>query len=132
MKCPFCWKKAKFCENKEVYWRNYWKSYMCYLCKDCDAYVWTHNNTKKAYWTMANKETRNARHLCHKILDPLWQCKTDWNHNNWSRWKERKRLYKMIADKMWIPFEEMHFWMFNIDKCRIAYKIILEYKKIEQ
>lgn len=127
--CPFCNKEAKFCENKEIYGRNYGKSYMCYFCKDCDAYVWTHNNTEKPYWTLANKETRNARHLCHELLDPLWKNVWEWDYKSGTRWEERKRLYKMIAEKMNIPIEEMHFGMFDIEKCREAYRIILSYKK---
>lgn len=71
--CPFCNKEAKWCENKEVYGRNYGKSYMCYWCKDCDAYVGCHNNTREALGTMANKELRGWRHQAHLAFDPLWQ-----------------------------------------------------------
>ena len=46
MICPYCNKEAKWCENKVIYGKNYGKSYMCYYCKDCDAYVGCHNNTK--------------------------------------------------------------------------------------
>jgi len=122
--CPYCNKEAKWVENKEIYWKNYWKSYMCYLCRDCDAYVWCHNNTRKPFWTLANRETRRARHLCHELLDPLWKKKADGDHNKWSRWKERKRLYWIIAEKMWINYKDMHFWMFDIEECRKAYLII--------
>ena len=129
MNCPYCNKEAYFWENKIIYWKNYWKSYMCYYCKDCDASVGTHNNTDKPFGFMANKLTRNARHSCHELLDPLWKIKPDWNYNKWSKWKERKKLYMLIANHMWIDFDKMHFWMFNVEECRIAYKFILEYKK---
>lgn len=122
--CPFCKKESIFCENKEIYWRNYWESYMCYLCKDCDAYVWTHNNTRKPFWTMANKETRKARNMCHKLLDPLWKEKWEWDYKSWSKWEERKRLYRILAKEMKIKYDDMHFWMFNIEQCREAYLII--------
>lgn len=73
VKCPYCKKEAIFCENKEIYGRNYGKSYMCYLCKECDAYVGTHNNTRKPLGTMANSELREWRKKAHEVFDPLWK-----------------------------------------------------------
>jgi len=73
MICPYCGKKAKWCENKEVYGRNYGKSFMCYYCKDCDAYVGCHNNTERPLGTMANKELREWRIKAHKAIDGLWK-----------------------------------------------------------
>lgn len=138
--CNICWWEVKMYNPTEIYWVWYkhysdakdkpWKEvWYIYKCLKCKATVWCHKDTNKPFWTLADKETKRARHLCHELLDPLWKCKEDWNHNKWSRWKERTRLYQIIADKMWIPFDDMHFWMFNIEQCRVAYKIILEYKK---
>jgi len=73
MKCPYCKKEAKWCENKEKYGKNYGKSYMCYYCQNCDAYVGCHNNTKKPLGTMANKELREWRMKAHAVIDPLWR-----------------------------------------------------------
>ena len=86
MICPYCNKEAKFCENKEIYGKNYGKSYMCYLCKPCDAYVGTHNNTSRALGTMANRELRQWRIKAHAAIDPLWKSKV----------YRRKDIYKSL------------------------------------
>jgi hypothetical protein len=73
MKCTYCGKKAVWCENKEIYGKNYGKSYMVYYCKPCDAYVGCHNNTKEPLGTMANRETREARMRVHHLIDRFWK-----------------------------------------------------------
>ena len=73
MTCPYCGKKAQWCENKIIYGRNYGKSYMCYYCADCDAYVGCHQNTQIPLGTMANKELRGLRIKAHNLIDPLWK-----------------------------------------------------------
>ena len=73
MICPFCHKPAEWVENKEVYGRNYGKSYMMWLCRKCDAYVGCHNNTHKPLGIMANAELRGWRITTHHIIDPLWK-----------------------------------------------------------
>ena len=71
--CPYCGKEAKWCENKEIYGKNYGLSYMCYFCKDCNSYVGCHNNTREPLGTMANKELRRWRMTAHAVIDPLWK-----------------------------------------------------------
>ena len=73
MICPYFGKQALWCENKVVYGRNYGRSYMCYYCKDCDAYVGCHNNTTRPLGTMANKELRSWRMKVHAAIDPIWK-----------------------------------------------------------
>lgn len=73
MKCNYCGKEAEWVENKEVYGRNYGKSYMIWLCRDCDAYVGCHNNTKRTKGLLANKELREVRKKAHALLDPHWR-----------------------------------------------------------
>lgn len=73
MKCPFCGNDAVWCENKAIYGRNFGKSFMCWLCKPCDAYVGCHQNTKQPLGIMANKETRAWRIKVHAVIDPLWK-----------------------------------------------------------
>ena len=75
MKCPYCGKDAKWCENKEIYGRNYGKSYMCYFCKPCDAYVGCHNNTERPLGIIANAELRALRKKVHLHMDPYWKSK---------------------------------------------------------
>lgn len=73
MNCPYCHKEAEWVSNEAVYGRRYGKSYMIYLCRDCDAYVGCHNNTRKPLGTMANKTLRGERKKTHGIVDPLWK-----------------------------------------------------------
>jgi hypothetical protein len=87
MKCPYCKQEAKWVENKEIYGRNYGKSYMMYYCKPCDAYIGCDKLTGKAFGTMANKELRGWRRKVHAYIDPLWK----------DGLIERNDLYKRIA-----------------------------------
>lgn len=73
MNCPYCQKEAPWVSNELRYGKRYGKSYMCYWCKDCDAYVGCHNNTRKALGTLANKELREWRMKAHEVLDELWK-----------------------------------------------------------
>ena len=105
MKCPYCQNKAKWCDNKEVYGKRYGKSYMCYWCEDCRAYVGCHNNTRKPLGIMANKETRKWRMKVHSILDPLWQ----------SGKMTRKEVYKKLEK---IFNERIHIGESDIQRCK--------------
>ena len=138
-KCNLCWGKVKIFNPSDIYWIWYkhhndpkekpWKCVsFIYKCLNCSATVWCHGDTNRPFWTLANKETKNARHMVHNLLDPLWKCKSTWNHNRWSRGKERKRLYRLLSDHMGIPPEDTHMWMFNIKQCRVAYLFFLKYK----
>jgi hypothetical protein len=71
--CPYCGKLAAWIPNEQVYGKRYGKSYMCYYCAPCDAYVGCHNNTRKPLGVMANKELRGWRMQAHKAVDPLWK-----------------------------------------------------------
>lgn len=73
MNCPYCGNEAKYGPNEEFYGTRYGRSYMCYYCKSCDAYVGTHNNTTKPLGTMANGELRKARMAAHANLDRYWK-----------------------------------------------------------
>lgn len=138
--CNLCWWEVRLFNPSKIYWPNYkhhtdpkekpWKAvWFIYKCLKCHATVWCHNDTTKPYWTLADKKTKKARNYCHNLLDPLWKIEQTWDYKTWLRWKRRKKLYKMLANKMNLPEEKTHFWMFDIAQCRIAYKIILEYKK---
>lgn len=73
MNCPYCGNKAQWTSNEVIYGKKYGKSFMCYYCAPCDAYVGCHENTKRALGTMANAELREWRKRAHKAIDPLWQ-----------------------------------------------------------
>ncbi|MGH6769514.1 MAG: zinc-finger-containing protein [Xanthobacteraceae bacterium] len=72
MNCSYCGRETEWVPNKEVYGRNYGKSYMIWLCRPCDAYVGCHNNTRQPKGSFANKELRRARRRAHAVIDPLW------------------------------------------------------------
>lgn len=117
MKCPYCNKEARWCENKAIYGRNYGKSYMCYYCKDCDAYVGCHQNTKTPLGTMANAELRKWRKKVHAVIDPLWQ----------SRTMTRKEVYTMLFRRFG---EEVHVGQSDIVRCREIINFIENEKNI--
>lgn len=106
MICPYCGKEALWCENKEKYGRNYGKSYMCYFCKACDAYVGCHNNTQKPLGTMANAELRMWRIKAHSTFDALWKCGK----------MSRKEAYQWLSDKF--NKKAIHIGESNIETCR--------------
>jgi hypothetical protein len=105
MKCPYCNNEAVWCENKELYGKNYGKSYMIYLCKPCNAYVGCHNNSKKALGTIANKELREWRKKAHLHIDPLWKS------GKWTR----KGVYKYLSK---VFNREIHIGESDIETCR--------------
>lgn len=112
MICPYCKKEALWCENKEIYGKNYGKSYMCWLCKECDAYVGCHNNTKKPLGTMANKTTRALR----------IKAKNYWIENFAPDYKtigsnKKGKYYYKLSQLLNIPYEETHFAMFSQSVC---------------
>ena len=74
MKCQHCGQEAEWVENKEVYGRNYGSSYMIWLCRNCDAFVGCHNNTRQPKGRfLAKADLREARKRAHAVIDPLWQ-----------------------------------------------------------
>jgi len=105
MNCPYCKKEAEWVENKEIYGKNYGKSYMCYLCRDCNAYVGCHNNTICPLGTIANLELRELRKKAHQVFDILW--KTDKFL--------RKEAYKLLSNEFG---EEIHIGKSDIERCK--------------
>ena len=93
MKCPYCGNDAEWVENKEIYGKNYGKSYTMWLCRPCDARVGCHHNTRTPLGTMANKELREARMAAHAAIDPLWKSKK----------YKRHTVYKRLADAFGEP-----------------------------
>lgn len=73
MFCPYDGTPAEWVNNSRIYGKSYGKSYMCWLCPTCGAYVGCHNNTRKPLGTMANRELRNWRMHAHSHIDPIWK-----------------------------------------------------------
>lgn len=120
MTCPYCQKETKWCENKEIYGRNYGKSYMCYFCRPCWAYVGCHQNTKKPLGTIANAETREWRKKVHAVLDPIWQ-----NHQH--KRSKRERIYERLSRRIYGKNgKSFHVGESDIGTCKKALEILSE------
>lgn len=105
MNCPYCQKEAVWTENKAIYGRNYGMSYMCYLCKPCNAYVGCHENSRRPLGTMANAELREWRKKTHAILDPIWKNKK----------MSRGQVYTMLQDHFG---KEIHVGASDVEQCK--------------
>lgn len=108
--CPYCAKEAHWVENKEIYGKNYGKSYMMWLCKSCDAYVGCHNNTRQPLGTLANKELRELRKQAHAVFDPFWK---EWG-------MKRQDAYKMLSAKFG---KQMHIGESTKEECMAIIKV---------
>ena len=104
MICPYCKKEAEWVPNENVYGKRYGKSYMCYYCKPCDAYVGCHNNTKQPLGTMANKELRDWRIKAHAVIDPIWK----------SGKQSRREVYSKLSEHFG---KEIHIGEANVLSC---------------
>lgn len=118
MICPFCNNQAKWVENKEVYGKNYGKSFMMWLCKPCDAYVGCHNNTKQPLGTLANKETRKWRMKVHELLDPIWK----------NGKQSRGSVYRYITKELGLT-KQYHTGEASIEDCKKVIKLLTNKKK---
>lgn len=110
MKCPYCKQEAEWVENKEIYGKNYGKSYMSYFCRACDAYVGCHQNGHAPLGTMANRNLRDLRKQCHLLFDRWWKSgkitrkgayqlleqKTGVKHIAWTNEKECHKIINLI------------------------------------
>ncbi len=106
MNCPYCHKEAIWTENKAIYGKNYGRSYMCYYCKPCNAYVGCHNNTRSPLGTMANAELREFRKKAHLEFDPIWRNRSQ---------KNRGKLYAEISKSFG---REIHIGESDMDTCK--------------
>ena len=113
MICPYCDKEAKWCENKEIYGKNYGKSYMVYYCKPCNAYVGCHNNTERPLGNMANRELRELRKKVHLHIDHYWKSK---EHG-------RGYVYCKLTEKLGFQY---HTGESTVEICKQVLKIDME------
>jgi hypothetical protein len=111
--CNICGGVVEYISNAKIYGKKYGSGY-CYHCTKCGAYVGTHKTRpKEAFGILANKEMRKMKMKCHHIFDALWKTP-----------KERKRLYKRLADRMNIRVKDCHFGYFDMEQLKRAYAII--------
>jgi hypothetical protein len=97
-----------------------------YLCRPCDAYCGTHPDGRPM-GIPADKHLRRARNYVHELFDPLWQKAAeayDGNTNSMIRNVARSRAYRWLAEQMGIDTADCHVTMFDLDRCRMAYRIL--------
>lgn len=118
--CPFCDQPAEWVSHAEIYGKVFNKdAHMIWLCRPCDAYVGTHQNSKRPLGQMANAHMRRARKLTKELF--INKCLM----GNWKCNKTLKSAaYAMLADRMGITVDECHFGDFTVEQCRDAYRIL--------
>lgn len=110
MECPYCKSEASIKDSAIVYKKSYGNILICNNYPECDAFVGVDKRDGKTpLGTMANKELRELRKVCHNdYFDPLWK----------SGKVTRKEAYKHLQLLMNLPREEAHIAMFNIEQCK--------------
>lgn len=113
VKCDYCGNDAELVTGNVIYphrrdhlvLRKFW------LCRPCDAYVGTHENSNAVpLGRLANAELRALKQQVHKAFDPLWL----------RREMSRTEAYRWLAQALDIPEGECHVGMFDTARCRAA------------
>lgn len=71
----------------------------------------------------ADYETRQARHRCHELFDPIWQDEQgpfSRGHRPNKRGVRRHRAYRWLADQMGLDINDTHFGLFTLEQCERA------------
>jgi len=92
---------------------------LCYACLPCNARVWCHNRDGSPLGTLANRECRLLRKICHKLFDELWE----------SGRMTRDGAYVWLAKQLGLTRRQCHFALFEETMCRRAIEI-LEHEKL--
>jgi|AntDeeMinimDraft_6_1070357.scaffolds.fasta_scaffold00531_18 hypothetical protein len=109
--CPYCNKKSQKVSGDHVYPHRADLHYkVFYVCDDCDARVGCHPGTDKPLGRLADADLRKAKQLAHGAFDPLWR--------DLKLFKNRKRAYSWLANKLGIESGKCHIGMFNEELCR--------------
>jgi hypothetical protein len=122
MICPYCGSQMLLKDSSVIYGKSFGDVFVCAKYPTCDTYVGTHKPWHLRgipLGTPANAELRNARKLLHEKFDPLWKhC-----------YLTRGAAYQLLAKYMQIPEAECHIAMFDLARCRDAWKHTLELHK---
>ena len=113
MACPYCGKPAEWVDNAERYGRRYGKSWMCWWCRGCDAYVGCHRNTRVPLGTMADANTRMWRTRAHAAIDPLWK----------GGHMSRSKMYDWLSERLG---RDVHVGSSSAAECREIIGIAVE------
>lgn len=114
LKCPYCGEKAELVNSKEVYGKDFGKMWICGNYPKCDSYVGCHKGTIAPLGTIANKELREKRKVCHFAFDALWK-----KYN-----LRRTDAYRWLSRKLELNIHDTHIGMFDINMCNRMIEII--------
>ena len=112
--CSYCGQITCLVKGSDIY-KKYNKLYSekyFYYCKQCDAYVGCHPNTKNPLGTVANKTLRKLRNSCHNSFDKIWK----------NKYLSRSKAYKWLASELNISLKQCHIGMFDEQMCLEAIK----------
>lgn len=138
--CPACELATRLTDGTEVYpLRPELAHKQIWMCDGCGAYVGCHPGTTAALGTPAGKDLRMARMRLHaQRLDPIWQ--NAWRHPAYAGGERptgrdgrrrkmiqkaaRVRVYAFLADRLGISSQDCHTGMFDLERCRQAWRVL--------
>lgn len=108
--CPYCQEFSTQVTGEAIYpHRRDLHHKAFYQCAPCDAYVGTHDGTRKPLGRLADAELRQAKVRAHAAFDPLWRNNPD---------VSRRDAYHRLALCMGLAPEDCHIGMFTIEQCQ--------------
>ena len=118
-RCMSCNAIARLTNGAEIYPRhrklaakNFWRC----DTSGCDSHCGCHPGTKRSLGNPAGPELRRARSFVHARLDPLWKD---------ARIRDARSIaYQWLAERLNISPVECHIATFDIDRCRMAYRVL--------
>lgn len=125
--CPYCERQARQVDGRSIYpHRPDLHAKRFYLCRPCDAYCGTHPDGRPMGFP-ADRQLRKARNYVHALFDPLWEKVAeayDGEDNRKLRGVARSRAYRWLAERLAIEPAACHVTMFDLERCRQAYRIL--------
>lgn len=127
--CDYCGQKAALVKSSVIYGPTCPDFGLMWYCKDCQAWVGTHKNSKdhKPLGRLANKELRLAKVKAHDAFDPLWKRKM--YKEKCSKSHSRKAGYKWLAQQLNISAHECHIGMFSVEQCMQVVQVCSPFNK---
>lgn len=119
VECPYCGSRASNVTGADIYpHRPDLASKRFFACNPCGAWVGCHPDGKPL-GRLANAELRRAKQYVHAAFDPLWR----------GRKMSRSGAYAWLARALNISTAECHIGMFDVERCRAAYRACIDRRK---
>jgi len=92
-----------------------------YKCPNCpNSYCGCHQGTSAPLGRPCGPATRNARKQVHIVLDRIWKTAVSSG--------ARSEVYSALSKHMGLKPSETHVALFDIEKCRKAYRFLLNFR----